>query len=199
MSNDTAMDIKPDIKPQIKQEPDIKQEQQSLSMTVDMKPPHGVIKPENIKKEVKEEPDADHRNNSTSSQPSGQNQLAKKPEKGSFKVTFTPEQLKTVLEPLLMKLYNKDEAAEFRVPVDTVRLNIPDYFQIIKTPMDLSTIKIKLDNGEYSDPWQFIDDVWLMFENAWLYNRKPSKVYKCCTKVSERSIACNLSLLRRNI
>lgn len=30
---------------------------------------------------------------------------------------------------------------------------------------------------------QYCDDVWLMFNNAWLYNRKTSRVYKYCTKV----------------
>lgn len=35
------------------------------------------------------------------------------------------------------------------------------------------------------DPWQYVDDIWLMFENAWLYNRKTSRVYRHCTKVNE--------------
>ena len=30
---------------------------------------------------------------------------------------------------------------------------IQDYFTIVKNPMDLSTIKTKLDNGDYKDPW----------------------------------------------
>ena len=47
----------------------------------------------------------------------------------------------------------------------------------------MSTIKRKLDTGQYQDPWQYVDDVWLMFDNAWLYNRKTSRVYKYCTKV----------------
>ncbi|GFT06939.1 histone lysine acetyltransferase CREBBP [Trichonephila clavipes] len=42
--------------------------------------------------------------------------------------------------------------------------------------MDLSTIKRKLDTGQYQDPWQYVEDVWLMFDNAWLYNRKTSKL-----------------------
>ena len=50
--------------------------------------------------------------------------------------------------------------------------------------MDMSTIKRKLDSGQFKDPWEFVDDVWLMFENAWIYNRKTSRVYKYCTKVS---------------
>lgn len=51
--------------------------------------------------------------------------------------------------------------------------------------MDLSTIGKKLDSGAYKNPRQFCDDMWLMFDNAWLYNKKSSKVYKYCTKVSK--------------
>lgn len=49
--------------------------------------------------------------------------------------------------------------------------------------MDLQTISEKLNQGKYKNPWEFCDDIFLMFDNAWLYNRKNSKVYKFCTKV----------------
>jgi E1A/CREB-binding protein len=49
--------------------------------------------------------------------------------------------------------------------------------------MDLTTIKEKLDQGEYPDPWKFCDDMWLMFGNAWTYNKRNSKVHKFCSKV----------------
>lgn len=58
-----------------------------------------------------------------------------------------------------------------------------DYFDIVKKPMDLQTIGTKLDTGLYNNPREFCDDMWLMFENAWTYNRKNSKVYKFSTKV----------------
>ena len=104
---------------------------------------------------------------------------------GANKVRFTKEELKEALEPPLLKMYNcEPEAIPFRVPVDPKQLNIPDYFEIIKKPMDMSAIKNKLETGCYADPWEFVDDVWLMFENAWIYNRKTSRVYKYCTKVS---------------
>lgn len=51
--------------------------------------------------------------------------------------------------------------------------------------MDLSTIKRKLDTGQYQEPWQYVEDIWLMFNNAWLYNRKTSRVYKYCSKLAE--------------
>ncbi|ESO05133.1 hypothetical protein HELRODRAFT_138686, partial [Helobdella robusta] len=62
---------------------------------------------------------------------------------------------------------------------------IQDYFDKIKNPMDLSTIEMKLNNRQYTDPWQYINDVYLMFENAWCYNKRTHRVYKYCTKLSE--------------
>ena len=53
--------------------------------------------------------------------------------------------------------------------------------------MDMSTIRHSLDTGLYKDPWEYVEDIWLMFDNAWLYNRKTSRVYKYCTKVSIES------------
>ena len=92
--------------------------------------------------------------------------------------------------PTLEKLYRQDpESMPFRQPVDPTALGIPDYFDIVKTPMDLSTIKMNLNSGKYSDPWEYVDDVWLMFDNAWLYNRKTSRVYRYCTKVR---VKCDL-------
>ncbi|GFS77673.1 CREB-binding protein [Nephila pilipes] len=99
---------------------------------------------------------------------------------------FKPDELRQALMPTLENLYKQDpESLPFRQPVDPTLLGIPDYFDIIKKPIDLSTIKRKLDTGEFQDPWQYIDDVNLMFSNAWLYNRKTSRVYKHCTKLSE--------------
>lgn len=102
------------------------------------------------------------------------------------KKIFKPDELRQALMPTLEKLYRQDpESLPFRQPVDPQVLQIPDYFDIVKKPMDLSTIKKKLDTGQYKDPWEYCDDVWLMFDNAWLYNRKTSRVYKYCTKLAE--------------
>lgn len=87
--------------------------------------------------------------------------------------------------PTWDKMYSQEqESIPFRLPVDPNSLGIPDYFDIVRKPIDLSTIKGKLTSGQYSDPWEYVDDVWLMFDNAWLYNRKTSRVYKHCTRVS---------------
>ncbi|XP_060531445.1 CREB-binding protein isoform X3 [Cylas formicarius] len=107
-------------------------------------------------------------------------------ETGKKVKVFKPDELRQKLMPILEKLYRHEpESIPFRQPVDPQSLGIPDYFDIVKKPMDLSTIKRKLDIGQYQDPWEYVDDVWQMFDNAWLYNRKTSRVYRYCTKLSE--------------
>jgi E1A/CREB-binding protein len=101
---------------------------------------------------------------------------------------FEPHELRSYLKPICDKLLAVEESIPFRVPVDAELLKIPDYYDIVKRPMDLQTVERKLDKGDYRNPWEFCDDMWLMFENAWLYNKKNSKVYKFCTKLNEMFI-----------
>lgn len=95
-------------------------------------------------------------------------------------------ELRDALMPTLERLYRTHpESLPFQLPVDPVMLQIPDYFDIVLRPMDLSTIRRKLEANQYADPWQYVDDVWLMFENAWLYNKRRSTMFRFCTKLSE--------------
>ncbi|XP_051771389.1 histone acetyltransferase p300 isoform X8 [Ctenopharyngodon idella] len=165
-------DIKTEEKPEIKKEEPltdgVPMETSSTAAGEDKKP--------EIKTEPKEEEEGSG-STVTHSSPSGV------PNK---KKIFKPEELRQALMPTLESLYRQDpESLPFRQPVDPSLLGIPDYFDIVKNPMDLSTIKRKLDTGQYQEPWQYVDDIWLMFNNAWLYNRKTSRVYKYCSKLAE--------------
>ncbi|KAI6648030.1 CREB-binding protein isoform X2 [Oopsacas minuta] len=113
--------------------------------------------------------------------------LGPAPIRGSKPKRLYPrDQLYNLFNPILTTLWNCESDAEaFREPVDPITLGIPDYHSIITYPMDLSTINQRLANGDYQCPWQFIDDIWLMFNNAWLFNRRNTRVYKSCTKLSE--------------
>ncbi|XP_031271766.1 transcription factor GTE8-like isoform X2 [Pistacia vera] len=73
-------------------------------------------------------------------------------------------------EPLLNRLMSHQFGWAFNTPVDVVKLNIPDYFTVIKHPMDLGTVKSKLVSGQYSSPLVFAADVRLTFSNAMTYN-----------------------------
>ncbi|KAJ2040860.1 hypothetical protein H4S03_000768, partial [Coemansia sp. S3946] len=69
-----------------------------------------------------------------------------------------------------MKKANFNIAYPFLEPVDPVAMNCPDYFTIIKDPMDLTTIKTRLERDEYMSPLQFESDMRLMLRNCYAYN-----------------------------
>lgn len=56
------------------------------------------------------------------------------------------------------------------VPVDWQKMDLPNYPKIVKKPMDLSTIRKKLDNGEYEGPQNFYEDFKLMIRNCFNFN-----------------------------
>ena len=58
--------------------------------------------------------------------------------------------------------------------MDWEALGLPDYPDIITTPMDLGTIEKKLNAGKYPDAKAFADDVRLVWKNAMTYNRPNS-------------------------
>jgi hypothetical protein len=65
----------------------------------------------------------------------------------------------------------------FNEPVDVVKLSIPDYFTVIKHPMDLGTVRSKMASGEYASPFEFAADVRLTFSNAMTYNPPGNDVH----------------------
>lgn len=89
-------------------------------------------------------------------------------------------QMKFCLQTLreLKKSKYRDINYPFLQPVDVVALNIPDYMDIIKHPMDLSTIERKLNEGAYDEPEEFEQDIRLMFNNCYTYNPATLPVHK---------------------
>ncbi|KAF4611399.1 hypothetical protein D9613_004170 [Agrocybe pediades] len=77
----------------------------------------------------------------------------------------------------LKKLKANKHALIFLQPVDPIRDHAPNYFDIIKEPMDLSTMGAKLEEGMYKDRFAFQADFQLMVNNAKLYNLPGSFVH----------------------
>lgn len=80
-------------------------------------------------------------------------------------------------------LWKQTGAYAFHAPVDPAALQIPDYYKIIKKPMDLGTIKRKLAGFEYAKCQDFIDDVELVFNNTITYNGETSEYGKLGKKM----------------
>nr|6DBC_A Chain A, Bromodomain-containing protein 2 [Homo sapiens]6DDJ_A Chain A, Bromodomain-containing protein 2 [Homo sapiens]6WWB_A Chain A, Bromodomain-containing protein 2 [Homo sapiens]7VRM_A Chain A, Bromodomain-containing protein 2 [Homo sapiens]7VS0_A Chain A, Bromodomain-containing protein 2 [Homo sapiens] len=98
-----------------------------------------------------------------------------------------PEQLKHC-NGILKELLSKKHAAyawPFYKPVDASALGLHDYHDIIKHPMDLSTVKRKMENRDYRDAQEFAADVRLMFSNCYKYNPPDHDVVAMARKLQD--------------
>ncbi|KAJ8299919.1 hypothetical protein KUTeg_021438 [Tegillarca granosa] len=79
----------------------------------------------------------------------------------------------------------KGYAWPFYKPVDVDMLGLHDYYEIIKKPMDLGTIRKKMDNREYKTATEFGEDVRLIFTNCYRYNPSDSDVVAMARKLQD--------------
>ncbi|GFV90964.1 bromodomain-containing protein 4 [Trichonephila clavipes] len=79
--------------------------------------------------------------------------------------------LQYVSKVVLKAVCKHNFAWPFQTPVDTVKLKLPDYHSIIKYPMDLNTIKRRLENFYYYDLKECVKDIQVMFYNCYRYNK----------------------------
>ncbi|XP_032048209.1 LOW QUALITY PROTEIN: bromodomain testis-specific protein [Aythya fuligula] len=76
------------------------------------------------------------------------------------------------LQRVVMKaMWRHNFSWAFISPVDAAALNLPDYYNIIKKPMDLSTIKKRLEHNYYAKAAECIEDFKTMFLNCHIYNK----------------------------
>lgn len=58
----------------------------------------------------------------------------------------------------------------FLLAVDPVAQNIPTYHKVIKNPMDVGTVRSKLNQGQYENAKEFEADIRLIFQNCYKFN-----------------------------
>ena len=76
------------------------------------------------------------------------------------------DQWEKAAQRILQTLQRDQKAYIFCNPVDHVALGIPDYPNIVKNPMDFSTIKNKLKDHKYENIQDFMSDMELIFHNC---------------------------------
>lgn len=97
-----------------------------------------------------------------------------RPKKKKFatELKFCEEVLNEIKKPKYAHV-----SSAFAIPVDPVALGIPDYFKIIKTPMDLSVITDNLNSGQYESAKDFETHMRLMFRNCYKFNPPGTPVH----------------------
>ncbi|XP_072548952.1 nucleosome-remodeling factor subunit BPTF isoform X3 [Salminus brasiliensis] len=81
------------------------------------------------------------------------------------------------LKRILRSLQAHKMAWPFLEPVDPN--DAPDYYGVIKEPMDLSTIEQKIQKRFYSKLTEFVADMTKIFDNCRYYNPSDSPFYQC--------------------
>lgn len=87
-----------------------------------------------------------------------------------------------VVNELLSDKY-ADCNVHFLYPVDHVALNLPHYRSIVEFPMDLSTMKENLEDGEYRSAREFKKDFMKVVNAARLFNEMGSEVYAAANEL----------------
>lgn len=87
---------------------------------------------------------------------------------------------------VIKKVMKMDAAEPFNVPVNPIELGIPDYFDIIDTPMDFGTICNNIENGlKYINSEDVYKDVQYIWENCYKYNNKGDYILELMKRVKK--------------
>ncbi|ETS83279.1 hypothetical protein PFICI_05155 [Pestalotiopsis fici W106-1] len=70
----------------------------------------------------------------------------------------------------------------FREPVNPVEDGVPDYLDKVQKPMDLGTIKKRMDSAGYNSAEEFAADVRQIFKNCYTYWDRNTPMWATCEK-----------------
>ncbi|SMN22381.1 similar to Saccharomyces cerevisiae YGR252W GCN5 Acetyltransferase, modifies N-terminal lysines on histones H2B and H3 [Maudiozyma saulgeensis] len=88
-----------------------------------------------------------------------------------------------IMQNILTELQNHAAAWPFLQPVN--REEVPDYYEFIKEPMDLSTMEIKLEKNRYEKMEDFIYDLRLVCNNCRMYNGENTSYFKYANRLEK--------------
>ncbi|KAK5660467.1 hypothetical protein OQA88_13014 [Cercophora sp. LCS_1] len=73
----------------------------------------------------------------------------------------------------------------FKEPVDPSTDGVPDYLEKVTRPMDLGTMKAKMDRREYTDEQEFLADMNQIFTNCYTYWTKKDAMWAACERLQK--------------
>jgi E1A/CREB-binding protein len=102
-------------------------------------------------------------------------------------LTLSGRRLAMKCLPIIINLiYHTETGWIFKQPVDPKENCAPDYYDVIRNPMDLGLIRRRLENGFYQNLYSFESDVYLVFDNCILYNGEDSDLGEIAVDLKNR-------------
>jgi hypothetical protein len=100
-------------------------------------------------------------------------------------IPLSPEKDLEFCRDLIMRMFKGPGfwtrlVGPFKNPVDPAVDNVPNYFDVVKRPMDLRTIQAKMNRGEYATSAEFEADIRLIFQNCYEYWTQDDPIFKNC-------------------
>jgi len=89
------------------------------------------------------------------------------------------------LTRIVIKLINRRDTEPFRERVPWEELGLTDYLSVVKTPMDLGTVRNNLIKKKYNKAEECAADIRLIWHNCMSYNAPSSKFYNLARSLSE--------------
>ncbi|CAG8476665.1 4100_t:CDS:10 [Cetraspora pellucida] len=87
--------------------------------------------------------------------------------------------IRNIMINITSELKKHPRSWPFRTPVNGDE--VPDYYKVIKNPMDLSKIESKVENNCYKSIEEFAHDVRIIFHNCRVYNSEGTVYVKCAS------------------
>lgn len=75
------------------------------------------------------------------------------------------------------------------------RTDYPDYYEVIKRPLDLGKIGVRLKENLYESLDDLLSDLVLVFDNACKYNEPDSQLYKDALTLQHVALQTKLELI----
>uniref|UniRef100_A0A2M4A664 Putative bromodomain-containing protein n=1 Tax=Anopheles triannulatus TaxID=58253 RepID=A0A2M4A664_9DIPT len=100
------------------------------------------------------------------------------------------------LKELIIQIQQHKSAWPFMEPVD--QNEAPDYYRVIKEPMDLRKIESKIESRSYQMLSEFIGDMTKIFDNCRFYNPKESPFFRCAESLESFFVA-KIKFFRENL
>lgn len=100
-------------------------------------------------------------------------------------IALRVEHIQRWVRPLLTKMmFHPKNASVFNAPIDAILLEIPQYLEAVRSPVDLGTIRSRLQRGYYESVASAITDIRLVFSNAMAFNAPSHPIYELAKLIS---------------